>query len=406
MSIPTKCLRPPVVLAMCLVFANAAPAMPYRKAAVFFAVHDGTEVSAVQSNPILVCDESASDTYTLDLDGVYTAPGGGGLPVSGFTSESGAVSSAVNIYATAAISAYRWVSGDPLYAHFTLIDSDLTPLERFDLPLQLRTINTIDFAYTAGGSPFAIAIRGGLPPSGSDYEEFTGFDFTATPKGNLLGTNGGTDADIRFAVDAPGTQANLWVDSPPYDGSTPMWDINNGLLDLTIATVSTNPFSTCEACFDGLNYLGAPAPSAQPTLDLYPQGILDEVLIDIKPGDCTNKVTIPPKNRAKIRIQVAIVGSADFDVTTVAPASVTLEGVPPVQVAVADSASPDCSTADTDGYDDLILHFRADEILNALELSEDATVALTLSGSLREEAGGVSIEGTQMVTFSFVGKPN
>jgi hypothetical protein len=401
MNMSTISLKPPVVLVMYLILTNSTQAMPYRTAAVFFAVHNGTEVLAVQSNPILVWDESGSDTYTLNLDGVFTAPGGGGLPVSGFTSESGAVSSAVNIYATPAISDYRWVSGDPLYAHFTLIDVDLTPLESFDLPLHLRTINTIDFSYTAGGAPFPIAIGGGIPPSGSVYEEFTNFGFTATPKGNLLGTNGGTDADIRFGIDALGTQASLWVDSPPYDASTPMWDIDNGLLDLTIATISTNPFSTCEAHFDGLNYLGDPDLSAQPTLTLYPPGIL----IDIKPGDCTNKVTIPPKNRAKIRIQVAIMGSADFDVTSVAPASVMLEDVPSVQVAVADSVSPDCSTADPDGYDDLILHFRAADVLDALELSDDATVLLTLSGFLREEFGNASIEGTQMVTFSFVGKP-
>jgi hypothetical protein len=99
------------------------------------------------------------------------------------------------------------------------------------------------------------------------------------------------------------------------------------------------------------------------------------------------------------------VGSADFDVATVAPASVTLEGAPPIKVAVADSASPDCSTDDPDGYDDLVLHFRANEILDALELSEDATVPLTLNGFLREESGGELIEATQMVTFSFVGKP-
>ena len=56
-------------------------------------------------------------------------------------------------------------------------------------------------------------------------------------------------------------------------------------------------------------------------------GIASAQVIDVKPGSCPN----PFNGKSKGSVPVAIIGSADFDVTTVDPATITLEGVPALE---------------------------------------------------------------------------
>jgi hypothetical protein len=58
--------------------------------------------------------------------------------------------------------------------------------------------------------------------------------------------------------------------------------------------------------------------------------------VDIKPGTCPNPVNV----KARGVLPVAILGTADFDVTTIDPASVRLEGVAPIRWALEDVATP------------------------------------------------------------------
>lgn len=80
--------------------------------------------------------------------------------------------------------------------------------------------------------------------------------------------------------------------------------------------------------------------------DIKLRRTLIEADVDVKPGSCPN----PFNARSKGSVPVAIVGSADLDVTTIDPATITLAGVPAlVEWEIKDTTQPaptniDCST--------------------------------------------------------------
>ena len=94
-----------------------------------------------------------------------------------------------------------------------------------------------------------------------------------------------------------------------------------------------------------------------------------EVQIDIKPGSDQNSINL--KSRGVV--PVAILTTDDFDAATIDPASVTFAGAAPVRWNLED--------VDNDGYDDMILHFRTQE----LDLDQDSTEA-TLTAHLLTQA--------------------
>ena len=110
-----------------------------------------------------------------------------------------------------------------------------------------------------------------------------------------------------------------------------------------------------------------------------------EIYVDIKPQSCPN----PFNTKAKGVLPVAILGIEDFDVTTVDPATVLLEGVAPLRWNFEDVSTPlepgadtcECTTEGPDGYMDMTLKFDHREILAALDLVTDGEVkVLTLTG--------------------------
>ena len=120
--------------------------------------------------------------------------------------------------------------------------------------------------------------------------------------------------------------------------------------------------------------------------------------IDIKPGGCPNP--FPLKSYGKL--PVALLGAADFDVTEVNMTTVVLTrdgfgSVSPVDnfVRIEDITSPQgvvpcaCTPDMTpDGYPDLLLKFRRQEIVETLGLDEElgANVLLKLEGELVGDA--------------------
>jgi len=130
-----------------------------------------------------------------------------------------------------------------------------------------------------------------------------------------------------------------------------------------------------------------------------------EVPVDIKPTSCPNPLNV--KSRGVL--PVAILGTADFDVTEVDPESVLLEGVAPIRWALEDVATPyepfigkenktDCTTEGPDGFLDLTLKFKTQEIVAALGSVEDGdVVVLYLTGNLKEEFDGTLIKGEDIV---------
>jgi len=112
----------------------------------------------------------------------------------------------------------------------------------------------------------------------------------------------------------------------------------------------------------------------------------ETVLIDIKPGSCKN----PVNSKSRGVIPLTIFGSESFDVSTVNIDSVRLHGVSPVKSAIEDSgqllSESDCEKVVLDGFDDMTLKFRTQDVINALTSSEvavtrDAVILLTLEGN-------------------------
>ena len=108
--------------------------------------------------------------------------------------------------------------------------------------------------------------------------------------------------------------------------------------------------------------------------------------VDIKPASCPNPLNVGSKGV----LPVTILGSEGFDVTTVDPASIRLEGVvAPLRWDWEDVATPfegelcDCHDLGSDGYLDLTLKFKIQEIVAVLGVVVDGQVRpLALTGNL------------------------
>ena len=132
-----------------------------------------------------------------------------------------------------------------------------------------------------------------------------------------------------------------------------------------------------------------------------------EVPVDIKPTSCPNPLNV----KGKGVLPVAILGTVDFDVSDIDPATVLLEGVPPLRWALEDVATPydgtpedclDCTTAGPDGFVDLTLKFDKQEVVDALEpVSDGEAKVLTLTGELFD---GTEFEGQDVVCIIKKGK--
>jgi hypothetical protein len=94
-------------------------------------------------------------------------------------------------------------------------------------------------------------------------------------------------------------------------------------------------------------------------------------VVDVKPESCPN----PLNMKSKGVLPVAILGTEDFDVSSVDPSAVSLMGVPPITWHYEDVSTPvgeeaeecECTEAGPDGYFDLVFHFDTQEVVTVLE---------------------------------------
>jgi hypothetical protein len=131
------------------------------------------------------------------------------------------------------------------------------------------------------------------------------------------------------------------------------------------------------------------------------------VALDIKPQSCPN----PLNFKSRGIFPAAILGAEDFDVNSIDPASIQLAGVSAIRSSYEDVATRavdgsecECTEEGPDGYLDLNLKFKTQEIVQALtdapgDLADGQVLALTITGRRLDDT---KIEGTDCVVL--VGK--
>ena len=133
------------------------------------------------------------------------------------------------------------------------------------------------------------------------------------------------------------------------------------------------------------------------------------VYVDIKPGSCKNSINV----KSQGVLAVAILGAEDFNVTDIDPLTVKLAGVAPLLSSIEDVSNPlnmeNCEDYGVDGYDDLVLKFDTQEIVEVIDQAIEEDIEdgdefeLFLIGLLRG-ATGTEIEGKDTILIIKKGK--
>ena len=133
------------------------------------------------------------------------------------------------------------------------------------------------------------------------------------------------------------------------------------------------------------------------------------VPIDIKPQSCPNPINVASQGV----LPVAILGTAELDVTTIDPVSIRVAGVPVLRWALEDVATPftpstgetdaySCTTFGPDGFMDLTLKLDTQQVVAALgDVNDGAVLMLPFTGNLMS---GTPIQGQDVVVILKKGK--
>ena len=148
---------------------------------------------------------------------------------------------------------------------------------------------------------------------------------------------------------------------------------------------------------------------AETTLTILPKPAV-QVSVDIKPGGCPN----PLNTKSSGVLPVAILGTADLDVTTIDPTSILLAGVQPLRSSLEDVGTPlvdandcDCTNLGPDGLIDLTLKFETQKIVETIgEVNHGDIRELQLTGILYDPAPyETPIEGADCIVIKGRHKP-
>jgi hypothetical protein len=119
-----------------------------------------------------------------------------------------------------------------------------------------------------------------------------------------------------------------------------------------------------------------------------------EIEVDIKPTSCPNPLNVNSRGV----LPVAILGTAEFDVTMVDVATLSLVGIGPIRSGYEDVATPlidscDCTTDGPDGLLDLTLKFNAQDIIAVLgDISGGEVLELQLTGETLDGTPFVGVD--------------
>jgi hypothetical protein len=120
--------------------------------------------------------------------------------------------------------------------------------------------------------------------------------------------------------------------------------------------------------------------------------------LDIRPGSCPNPIC----SKAKGVLPVAVLGTGGLDVSEIDVTTLQLEGVDPIRSGYEDVAGPfdgdlcGCTEAGPDGFVDLTLKFKLQDIVNAIGSLPIGDRTLTLTGALLD---GTPLEGQDCVVI-------
>jgi hypothetical protein len=270
--------------------------------------------------------------------------------------------------------------GDPATLMFS-VDSDVFT-DSMTFPTRGYEIDQSSFVLTLGG--FMIGLADPFPAGQTPYFVVRDND----PAVDGFWTS--TDVDIPFGVpvDQMGV-FGLFLNnySVTYTGDTlGSLDILDALgtydfdgLTVFNWTIDDGPFNAMGLVFEQMTISVAAGVTAA---------------VDIKPGSCPN----PFNRKSRGKLPIAVLGTADFDVADIDVDTVELSradgvggSVAPLRTRFGDVGTPfegepcDCHEMGGDGWDDLKLKFRTQDIVSALELDTlmgGDFVELTVSGSL------------------------
>ena len=167
-------------------------------------------------------------------------------------------------------------------------------------------------------------------------------------------------------------------------GGQAFFDVNYTYL-LSLGLIVDNTYNIHLKVIDSENQ----SDTADSTLTIVPKPAL-QVAVDIKPGDCPNPLNV----KSSGVLPVAILGTEDGDVTDIDPTSILLHGVSVVRHSFEDVATPaadgndcNCTAAGPDGYLDLTLKFKTQDLVEELlrtegELVDGEILTLELTGVL------------------------
>jgi hypothetical protein len=123
--------------------------------------------------------------------------------------------------------------------------------------------------------------------------------------------------------------------------------------------------------------------------DQAPRRLTSGPYLDILPNVCPN----PVNPKSKDTLSVAVLGEETFDVTTIDVSSLLLNGTPPLASGIADVSKPPasmdtcaCVAEGPDGFNDLVLLFSIQEVIEAISpVAVGSQRLLTLTGQMNIE---------------------
>ncbi len=275
---------------------------------------------------------------------------------------------------------------------FTLFDADFT---------SLGGLTTIEFRISGSGTAragisiddFAL-VGSSLPPvadADGPYIIYVGDTLT-------LDASGSTDADNDIV-------SYMWdlEDDGIFEtdaGGQAIFDVNYTSLQ-SLGLIVDHTYNIHVKVTDSKGQSSV----ADTTLTIVPKPAT-LVAVDIKPGSCPNPVNV----KSKSVLPIAILGTEDVNVITIDPTSVRLAGVAPlrrgyedVSAPVSDSNDCNCVEVGPDGFLDLTLKFKTQEIVEAIgDVNDGDVLELPLTGVLSD---GSPIEGADCILIRGRHKP-